>query len=309
MTPLSLPADLDLAPNVAAALANKLPVVALESTIIAHGMPYPANLATGQELEALVVEEGAVPATIAVIDGRIKIGLTETELAQLARGRATLKATTHDLPFAVSRKRDAATTVAATMRIASMVGIRVFGTGGIGGVHRGARETFDISADITELGRTSVAVCAGIKSILDLAATLEALETAGVPVIGVGCDEFPAFYSRSSGLPTPLQLDSPQDVASFLQVKWRLGLAGGALVARPIPEEDEVPADEIRATIESAVDEAARRGIAGKAVTPFLLEQVSAATGGRSLAANIALVKNNVRLAAQVAVALREAER
>jgi pseudouridylate synthase len=221
--------DLDVEPSVAEALRRGRPVVALESTIIVHGMAYPDNLATAFELERIVREEGAVPATIAVLDGRLKVGLSSTELDHLARGRNILKASTQDLPFAIVTKRDAATTVAATMRIAAMAGIRLFATGGIGGVHRRARDSFDISADITELGRTRVAVVsAGAKAILDLAATLEALETAGVPVIGFRTEQFPAFYSRSSGLEVPMRLDDVTAIAAFLAAKWRLGLEGGA---------------------------------------------------------------------------------
>jgi pseudouridine-5'-phosphate glycosidase len=240
-----------------------------------------------------------------VLRGRIKVGLGEADLMHLATSSEVLKVSTHDLPFAVARQRDGATTVAATMRIAAMAGIKVFATGGIGGVHRRARDTFDISADITELGRTSVAVvAAGAKSILDLPATLEALETASVPVISYGSDVFPAFHSRSSGLPSPLRLDTPAEIAAFLSAKWRLGLTGGVLIANPIPVADEIPADEIAATIEAALAEADAQRIAGKSVTPFLLGRLNTATHGRSLAANIALVENNARLAAEVAVAL-----
>jgi pseudouridine-5'-phosphate glycosidase len=305
MTLPALPPDVDVAPDVAAALAAGGPVVALESTIIAHGMPHPANLDTARALEAIVTAGGAIPATIAVIGGRIKVGLDEPALVRLAGGGDVLKASTHDLPFAVAQGRDAATTVAATMRIAAMAGIRVFATGGIGGVHRGARDTFDVSADVTELGRTDVAVvCAGAKAILDLAATLEALETASVPVIAFAVDMLPAFYSRSSGLKAPLRLDTPTAIAAFLAAKWRLGLRGGVLIANPIPVEAEIPAEAISAVIEGALAAAAVQGIAGKSVTPFLLDRINAATAGRSLAANVALVKNNARLAAQIACAL-----
>jgi pseudouridine-5'-phosphate glycosidase len=297
--------DLDVEPSVAEALRRGRPVVALESTIIVHGMAYPDNLATAFELERIVREEGAVPATIAVLDGRLKVGLSSTELDHLARGRNILKASTQDLPFAIVTKRDAATTVAATMRIAAMAGIRLFATGGIGGVHRRARDSFDISADITELGRTRVAVVsAGAKAILDLAATLEALETAGVPVIGFRTEQFPAFYSRSSGLEVPMRLDDVTAIAAFLAAKWRLGLEGGALIANPIGVEDEIAADEIEAAIAEALATAQRNNIAAKAVTPYLLAQINALSGGRSLRANMALAKNNARLAAQIACAL-----
>ena len=305
MTLSELPADVDLAPEVHEARASGRAIVALESTIIAHGMPYPTNLDTARELEAIVAREACVPATIAVIGGRIKIGLRPDDLHRLATSREVMKVSTHDLPFAVARGLDAATTVAATMRIAAMAGIRVFATGGIGGVHRGARDTFDISADVAELGRTSVAVVsAGVKAILDLPATLEALETASVPVIGVATDEFPAFYTRSSGLKAPLRVETPEEAASFLAAKWRLGLTGGVLIANPIPPEDEIPAADLTVAIDAALAEAARRGIAGKAVTPFLLDRLNSATGGRSLAANVALVRNNARFAARTARAL-----
>jgi pseudouridine-5'-phosphate glycosidase len=301
-------ADLDVAPEVAAALAAGAPVVALESTIVAHGMAYPRNLETARAVEAIVRGAGAVPATIAVLGGRIKIGLSADELERLATGGEILKLSTHDLPFAVALQRDGATTVAATMRMAALAGIAVFATGGIGGVHRGAAASFDISADITELGRTPVAVVsAGAKAILDLPATLEALETAGVPVIGVGTDEFPAFYSRASGLPVPLRLDSAREIALFLAAKRRLGLPGGALIANPIPAGDEIPAAEVGTFIDRALAEAAAQGIAGKPVTPFLLARIAALSAGRSLEANIALVKHNARLAGEIAVALAPA--
>ncbi len=305
MSKAALPDDIDIAAPVAAALAEGRPVVALESTIIAHGMPYPANLETARALETILTSRGVVPATIAVLAGRIKIGLGDADLAHLATAKHVLKVSTHDLPFAVARRRDAATTVAATMRLAAIAGIKVFATGGIGGVHRRARDTFDMSADITELGRTPVAViAAGAKSILDIPATLEALETASVPVITFGSDFFPAFYSRSSGVASPLRLDTAQDIAAFLAAKWRLGLGGGALIANPVPGEAEIPAAEIDAVIETALAEAEAQKIAGKAVTPFLLGRLNEVTKGRSLATNIALVENNARLAADVALAL-----
>ncbi len=264
-----------------------------------------ANLDTARRVEAAVREEGAEPATIAVLDGRLAVGLEQDALTELAKdGPSVLKLSTHDVPYAVALKKDGATTVAATMRIAAMAGIRIFATGGIGGVHRGARETFDVSADITELGRTPVAVVsAGAKAILDLPATLEALETAGVPVIGFGTDVFPAFYSRESGLKAPIRLDTAEDIAAMLNAKWRMGLPGGALIANPVPAEHEIPAGEISAAIEDALADAGRQGIGGKAVTPFLLARIAELTKGRSLAANIALVLANARLAARIAVA------
>jgi pseudouridine-5'-phosphate glycosidase len=297
--------DLLLSTAVADAIARGRPLVALESTIVAHGMAWPANLETARRVEAAVREGGAEPATIAVLGGRLAVGLDDATLSALAQaGPSMLKLSTHDIPYAVALRRDGATTVAATMRIAAMAGIRIFATGGIGGVHRGAQESFDISADITELGRTPVAVVsAGAKAILDLPGTLEALETAGVPVIGFGTDMFPAFYSRESGLKAPIRLDTAEDVAAMLNAKWRLGLPGGALIANPIPAEHEIPAAEIGATIEGALADAARQGIAGKAVTPFLLGRIVEMTAGRSLVANIALVLNNARLAARIAVA------
>ena len=294
--------DLDIHPDVAAALAEGLPVVALESTIISHGMAFPANLEMARSVEAIIAAEGAVPATIAVIGGRLKVGLAAADLKHFATTTGILKLSPHDLPFAVAGKRDGATTVAATMRIAAMAGIRVFATGGIGGVHRGWRDTLDFSADITELARTPVAVIsAGAKAILDLPATLEALESAGVPVIAVGTDEFPAFYSRTSGLRAPLRLDTAGEIAAFLDAKRRLALPGGALIANPIPNVAEIPAEAIAATIEEALAEAQRQCITGKAVTPFLLGRIVAATDGRSLTANIALVENNARLGARIA--------
>jgi pseudouridine-5'-phosphate glycosidase len=302
---MAKPSDLDIAPSVAEALREGRPVVALESTIIVHGMAYPDNLATAMELERIVGEQGAVAATIAVLSGRLRVGLTSGELDHLARGQNILKASTHDLPFAIVGKYDAATTVAATMRIAAMAGIALFATGGIGGVHRGARDSFDISTDITELGRTKVAVVsAGAKAILDLPATLEALETAGVPVIGFRTDDFPAFYSRSSGLKIPMRLDTVDDMAAFIKAKWRLGLDGGVLIANPIAPEDEIAASEVEGVIAEALAAARHHTIAAKAVTPYLLAQINARSGGRSLRANMALAKNNARLAAQIACAL-----
>jgi pseudouridylate synthase len=293
---------LDIAPEVAGARA----VVALESTIIAHGMPYPQNVETARALEAIVREEGATPATIAVIGGRLKAGLADHELDRFGKdGPSIMKLSTRDLGFAASQGIDGATTVASTMRIAALAGIRVFATGGIGGVHRGASESFDISADLTELSHTPVAVVtAGAKAILDLALTLEKLETLAIPVVGFGTRDFPAFYSRVSGLETPARLETAQEVAKLLLAHWSMGMASGAIIANPIPEEFEIPADQIAPFVDAAIGEAREKGIAGKAVTPFLLARLAEATAGRSLAANIALAKNNARVAARIAVAL-----
>lgn len=297
--------DLDIHPAVASALAANRPVVALESTIISHGMAYPANFEMARSVESIIAAEGATPATIAVIGGRLKVGLSPEDLKHFATAQGILKLSTHDIPYAIAKRLDGATTVAATMRIAALAGIRVFATGGIGGVHRGWRDSLDFSADITELARTPVAVIsAGAKAILDLPATLEALETAGVPVIAVGTDEFPAFYSRSSGLAAPMRLDSAGEIAAFLNAKHRLGLPGGALIANPIPVSAEIPAEAISASIEAALAEAKVRKISGKDVTPFLLGRIVEATGGKSLEANIALVENNARLGARIAIAL-----
>jgi pseudouridine-5'-phosphate glycosidase len=299
---------LDIAEEVRDAIAEKRPVVALESTIIAHGMPHPQNLETAQALEAIIREHGAVPATIAVIGGAYKVGLSAAELYILATERDVLKLSVRDLPLAAAKRLHGATTVAATMRLAALAGIRVFATGGIGGVHRGAEQSYDVSADLTELATTPVAVIsAGAKSILDIGKTLEMLETLSVPVIAYGTDEIPAFYSRESGFKAPVRLDTPLEVARFLRAHWDLagpGLPrGGVSIANPIKATDEIPAAKIGAAIEAALAEAARRGIAGKESTPFLLGKVNAVTGGESLKANIALVKNNARLAAEIAVA------
>jgi pseudouridylate synthase len=301
-------AHLAFSDEVAAARAAGRPLVALESTIIAHGMPYPDNLETARSLEAIIREAGATPATIAVLDGKVRVGLSEGQLERLAAPQdgepGVLKLSRRDLPYAVGTGRAGATTVAATMIAADLAGIRVFATGGIGGVHRGAQATMDVSADLEELGRTSVAVvCAGAKSILDLGLTLEVLETKGVPVVGYRTDAFPAFYTRRSGFGVDCRLESPEAVARFLAVKWGLGLAGGVVVANPVPAEDALPEDAIGAAIDAALAEAESQGVAGKAVTPFLLARVSELTGGSSLRANIALVRDNARLAARVAVA------
>ncbi|GAB3252649.1 pseudouridine-5'-phosphate glycosidase [Kineosporia babensis] len=296
---------LDLGPEVSAALAEHRPVVALESTIITHGMPYPRNLDTARQVEQVVHEHGAVPATIALIGGRLKVGLVQQDLEELAEPGQAAKASRRDLAALVARKATAGTTVAATMYIAALAGIPVFATGGIGGVHRGAEESFDISADLIELGSTPVTVvCAGAKSILDLPKTLEVLETYGVPVIGVGTSEFPAFFSRTSGLPVAHRVDSAHELAELVAAQRLLGLPGGVLVANPIPEADALASEQIDGIIEQALSDASRQSIRGKDVTPFLLARVNELTGGRSLTANVALIQNNAALAADLAVAL-----
>lgn len=293
--------------EVARALSTRQPVVALESTIIAHGMSYPANVETALAVEDVVREHGAVPATVAVIGGTPRAGLTREEIERFGRdGPGVMKVSVRDLPFVVARGLDGATTVASTMRIAAMAGIPVFATGGMGGVHRGAGETFDISADLVEMTLSNVAlVTAGAKAILDLPLTLERLETDGVPVVGFMTDEFPAFYSQSSGLGLSLRADSAEEVAALLKAKWNLlGLRGAVVVANPIPAADEIPAGEIEPVIATALAQAAEQGIRGKHVTPFLLAEIARATEGRSLQANIALVRNNARVAAEIATAL-----
>lgn len=299
---------LNIAPEVVEAIQENRPVVALESTIIAHGMAFPQNAETAFAVEKIIRNEGGVPATIAVRAGKLKVGLSQTEIETLARNGASIpKLSTRDLPHAVALERDGATTVASTMRIAALAGIRVFATGGIGGVHRGAAETFDISADLGEMAQSNVAVVtAGAKAILDLALTIERLETLGVPVIGYGTDDFPAFYSRSSGLKCPMRVDDAQDMARLMRAKWDLGLAGGIVVANPIPAEYEIAAYEITPLIEKAVAEARDEKIDGRDVTPFLLARLARATAGRSLAANIELVKNNALVAARIAKAYVE---
>ena len=297
-----------LSPEVATALAAQKPVVALESTIIAHGMAYPANVETALAVEQVVRDHGAIPATIAVIGGKLKAGLSREEIERFGQeGPGIMKVSVRDLSFVAGRGLDGATTVAATMRIAAMAGIPVFATGGMGGVHRGAGENFDISADLTEMTQSNVAlVTAGAKAILDLPLTLERLETDGVPVIGYGTGEFPAFYSRSSGLKVPMRADSAAEVAEIMRSKWELGLTGAIIVANPIPEQDEIPASEIEPVIVEALAEAQRLGIFGKDVTPFLLGEIVKATKGRSLQANIALVRNNAKVAAEIAVAFAQ---
>ncbi|MDW4547851.1 pseudouridine-5'-phosphate glycosidase [Defluviimonas sp. D31] len=295
--------DLPLAfsPEVAEARLNSGPIVALESTIITHGMPFPQNLETASRVEAEIRAHGAVPATIAVMGGRLHVGLTAAELERLAQAESVMKLSRADIAACLAAGRTGATTVAATMIAARLAGIAVFATGGIGGVHRGAETSFDISADLHELARTPVTVvAAGAKAILDLPKTLEVLETLGVPVIAYGQDEFPAFWSRRSGLPAPLRMDGARDIAAAHLMRARLGLEGGQLVANPIPEPAEIPRAEIMPVIETALAEAEAQGIAAKAVTPFLLARIFDLTGGRSLEANIALVLNNARLGAAI---------
>lgn len=291
--------------EVLAARAAGKPIVALESTIISHGMPYPQNVQTAREVEQIIRDGGAVPATIAIIDGKICIGLSDAQLEQLGNTEGVLKVSRRDLPYVLSQKKLGATTVAATMICADLAGIRVFVTGGIGGVHRGAESSFDISADLQELAHTSVAVvCAGAKSILDLPLTLEYLETHGVPVVSVGQAQFPAFFTRDSGLNADFQLDDAVSLAAFVATKWQLGLNGGVVVANPVPQAHAMPKAEIDAMTEQALREADEQGVSGKAVTPFLLARIKQLTGGRSLDTNIALVKNNARLGAALAVKL-----
>ena len=297
---------LDIAPEVRAALEAGKPVVALESTIISHGMPYPQNVETALNVERIVRENGAVPATIAIIGGRLKAGLSEEEITYLGKkGYDVTKASRRDLPVLVARGADGATTVATTMIIAAMAGIRVFATGGIGGVHRGAETTMDISADLEELAQTGVlVVCAGAKSILDLGLTLEYLETKGVPVIGYQTEELPAFYTRKSGFGVDYRLDAPEEIAAAFRAKLEMGLAGGMLVTNPIPEEYSMDPDVINKAIDEAVEEAKAKGIHGKQTTPFLLAKIKDITGGDSLASNIRLVYNNAELAAKIACSL-----
>ena len=297
---------LDCSPEVAKALAEGKPVVALESTIISHGMPYPQNVETALRVEQTIRENGATPATIAIIGGRLKAGLTPEEIEYLGKkGRAVAKASRRDLPVLVARKQDGATTVTTTMIIAHMAGIKVFATGGIGGVHRGAETTMDISADLEELAQTPVMViCAGAKSILDLGLTLEYLETKGVPVIGYGTEELPAFYTRKSGFKVDYRIDTPEELAASFKAKLELGLKGGMLVTNPIPEEYSMDPDRINQAIDQAIQDCNAQGIKGKDTTPFLLARVKDITGGDSLASNIQLVLNNARLAARTAALL-----
>ncbi|MEL7667961.1 MAG: pseudouridine-5'-phosphate glycosidase [Actinomycetota bacterium] len=296
---------LRISDEVRQALDAGKPVVALESTIISHGFPYPANVESARECERIAREEGAVPATIAVIGGQLAVGLSDDEIERLGSNRDTPKASRRDLPMLIASGSDGATTVAGTMAVAAMAGIGVFATGGIGGVHRGAERSMDISADLEELARTSVAVVsAGAKSVLDIGLTLEYLETRGVPVLGYQTDALPAFYTRDSGFGVDARFDTPEEIAAVLQAKWATGLHGGVLITNPIPAEHALDADEIEAIITQALAEARETGVRGKAITPYLLARIHELTGGASEAANKALVWSNVRVAAQIAAAL-----
>lgn len=296
---------LDINPEVKKALGEGRPVVALESTIISHGMPYPENVETALKVEQIVRDNGAVPATIAILKGKLKVGLTQEEIEYFGNNRNVIKTSRRDIPFIAAKGMDGATTVASTMIIAALAGIKVFATGGIGGVHRGAQETFDISADLQELAHTSVAVvCAGAKSILDLGLTLEYLETQGVPVVGFGTEELPAFYTKKSGFKVDYRVDTAQELAAAVKTKWDLGLNGGLVIANPIPEQYQMDYDAINKAIENALKEADEKGIKGKESTPFLLAKVKEITVGKSLESNIQLVFNNAKVGAQLAVEL-----
>ena len=298
---------LDIEPSVRKALDEGLAVVALESTIISHGMPYPQNVETARTLENIVLENGATPATIAIIDGRIKIGLNEDELKYLGTSKDIAKVSRRDIASIISSGKSGATTVAATMFFAQMAGIKVFATGGIGGVHRGAETSFDISCDLLELSKTNVnVVCAGVKSILDIGLTLEKLETLGVPVIGYKTSKFPAFFTRDSGFNVDYRFDTPEEIAKMIQTKMDLGLDGGALISNPIPLEYEADGTLINSAIEEALIDAQKNNIKGKNITPFLLDRVKTLTEGKSLVSNIELVKNNTRLASKIAVCLSQ---
>jgi pseudouridine-5'-phosphate glycosidase len=296
---------LEISPEVQEALNLGKPIVALESTIISHGMPYPENIKTAKEVEQVVRENGAVPATIAILKGKMKVGISDEELEFLAKSNNIHKVSRRDIPFIISQKLHGATTVAATMIIAEMAGIKVFVTGGIGGVHRGASETFDISADLQELTKTNVAVVsAGPKAILDIGLTLEYLETHGVPVIGFQTEKMPAFYTRTSGFPVDFRLDSAKEIAELLNAKWGLRLQGGVVIANPIPEEYEMDSDLINNAIKKALIQAKKLNITGKKITPFLLDAIKEITGGKSLASNIELVKNNAKVGSRIACEL-----
>ena len=297
--------EFTISEEVHAALNEHRPVVALESTIISHGMPYPDNLAVAREVEHAVRSNGAVPATIAILNGKVCIGLEPAALERFAQATNVMKCSRRDLPFAITQGINGATTVAATMILAEMAGIQVFATGGIGGVHRGAESTWDVSADLPEFAQTNVAVVsAGAKAILDLPKTLEYLETAGVPVIGYQTTEFPAFYSRTSGIPLTLSLDTTSEIAAFIHEKRRMNLSGGTIVANPIPAQFEITREKIEPAIEQAIAEAVRAGVSGKELTPFLLKQMNSITGGNSQIANKQLVLHNAKVASQIAVDL-----
>ncbi|MBS1640028.1 MAG: pseudouridine-5'-phosphate glycosidase [Bacteroidetes bacterium] len=296
---------LKISPQITNALNNNLPIVALESTIISHGMPYPKNVETALMVEQTVKNNGAVPATIAIINGKCCVGLSNQEIEVFGKEKNVWKVSLRDMPYVVSQKIYGATTVAATMRIASMAGIKIFATGGIGGVHRDAENTMDISADLTEMENTNVAIIsAGVKSILDIGLTLEYLETKGIPVITIGQNEFPSFYSSKSGFTTPLRIDNISEIAEMLKTKWALGLNGSVLIANPLPKQYEVANDVIENYIQQALQAAKEKNIKGKNVTPFLLEHIATHTHGESLEANIALIKHNAETASKIAVSL-----
>ncbi|AYK05537.1 pseudouridine-5'-phosphate glycosidase [Brevibacillus laterosporus] len=296
--------------EVAHALENKLPIVALETTIISHGMPYPQNMEMAKKVEQIIRDNGAVPATIGIMDGKIKIGLTDQELEEFATNKSVEKVSRRDFPYILASGKIGATTVAGTMIAAELAGIEMFATGGIGGVHREGEVTWDVSADLTELANTSVAVvCAGCKSILDIGRTLEYLETQGVPVVGYKTDEFPSFYSRKSCYGVDFTLDTPDTVASVMDTKWKLGMQGGMVISNPVPEESALPYDQIEAAIQQALAEAKENNIAGKKVTPFLLSKVKELTAGKSLETNIALVYHNAEVAAKIAVEYKKKQK
>lgn len=294
---------LQILPEVLDALKQGKPVVALESTIISHGMPYPKNVETALAVEKAVRDNGAIPATIAIINGRCHVGLSPEEIEIFGKEKDVWKVSLRDMPYVITKKLYGATTVAATLRIAAMAGIQIFVTGGIGGVHRGAESSMDISADLTEMGQTSVAVIsAGVKSILDIELTLEYLETKGIPVVTFRQDAFPSFYSSKSGYSSPLRLDTPAEIAALLHTKWNLGLSGSVLIANPLPAEQEIPQETMEKHIQKALDAASKQNIKGKEVTPFLLQYLATHTQGESLHSNIALILNNAALGAQIAV-------
>ena len=303
MKALDLKKYMDITPEIEAAVAAGKPVVALESTILSHGMPYPENVAFAKEIEKIIRDEGAVPATMAVINGRMKAGLTEDELLLMCKGEGVLKASRRDLPIVLAKKQTAATTVATTMILSNLAGVHIFATGGIGGVHRGGEDSMDISADLQELAHTPVAVvCAGAKMILDIGRTLEYLETMGVPVLGLDTDDFPAFYCRKSGFGVDANCKTPADVAAIAKIKWDLGLEGGMLIGNPVPEEYAMDFDEMSAVIDKAMAAAEEAGVKGKNITPFLLAHIVELTGGDSLKTNMQLAFNNARAAAKIAV-------
>lgn len=293
---------LNIHPEIKNALTEGKPVVALESTIIAHGMPYPKNIQTALEVEKIIRENGCVPATIAILNGKLCVGLSAEQFEIVGNSENVWKVSLRDMPFVLSKKLSGATTVASTMRIASLAGIKIFVTGGIGGVHREAENTMDISADLIEMAQTSVAVIsAGVKSILDIGLTLEYLETHGIPVVTFGQDELPGFYSRESGFKSPLRLDNATAIAEMLRIKWEIGLNGSVLIANPIPSAFEIPFTKMEGYINESLEEAKKKNITGKNLTPFLLKTIAEKTSGESLAANIALVKNNALLGAKIA--------